>query len=216
MGMPSPTTSRTSSSCSARNLGVGQRSALVSTTLAVAPQSSAITRERAIRSSKTPRLERGCATSTSSTLAARVWRSPRELPRQRATSLSRGSTATKTPMSWPSGQRATTQSPTAARSSVLSDERPCPYSQRPTLCSQQTTGKPRSSRSTQPSASSPASAPPEATSSREVSKNAWRWRSEGTRAENGGKPTSERSAESLATIACRASPRCRRLPIELL
>ena len=88
-GHASPSTSRTAATSRARTSSEA-RSAFVSTTATSAPQSRAITAERASRSQDTGRSPSCCTTSTRSTLAASVWRSPRAPPRQRAMSLSRG------------------------------------------------------------------------------------------------------------------------------
>ena len=91
------------------------RSAFVRITAMSAPQSRAITADRTTLSTEMGLGPRAWVTSTVSTFAASVCLSPREPPFHLAMSLSRGRILQRIPMSCPSGRRAQTQSPTAAR-----------------------------------------------------------------------------------------------------
>ena len=124
-----------------------------------------------------------------STFAARTWRSPRFFPRQRANEVRRGSTHSMTPMSWPSGTRTATASPTAGsrRSSsprVFAKVTAC--SARNVAPSVATRGKPRSRRTTNPMQSSSAETGSEAAASSTYERNAARWRSSDLRSANDG------------------------------
>ena len=188
----SPRTSRTASTSSASTV-LGARSALVRTTATPAPQSRAITAERAILSHEIGVVPSCCTTSTTPTFAASVCRSPREPPFQRAMSLSRGRICRIRPISWPAGTRARTQSPTATRESPPL-VRCAENSTRKSASSVTTAGNPRSSRTTHPSAISSTPQPSERAACVAASPKALRWRSDGVSSEKAGRSAREERA----------------------
>ncbi len=212
-GLVSPKISRTAAT-SRRKTSSPARSALVSTTATSAPQSRAMTAERAMRSHETSRSPSCCTTSTTSTLAASVCFSPRALPFQRAMSLSRGRISSINPMSWPSGRRAHTQSPTAAREFSCRERPPfvsrAENSARKTPSAHRMAGKPRSRRTTQPISSSPVTSVPAASQARAAAaSNAATWASLAKSSSKAGKSVNDESAGSSASPASSLAPRLR-------
>ena len=189
---PSPTT-RATSPRKRSTSAEPTRSDLVNTTTGSAPQSFTSTSERAIRSiigASERSAPSGCTMKMVSTFAARTWRSPRFFPRQRANEVRRGSTHSMTPMSWPSGTRTATASPTAGSRRSSS---PCVFA-KVTACSARNVtllgphrgrplipGAPRS-----PCKDSSAETGSEAAASSTYERNAVRWRSSDLRSANDG------------------------------